>query len=188
MSQKAVFLDRDGTINIDRGYVYKTEDFEFLDKAVEGLKILSDLGYVLIVVTNQSGIARGYYTEEDVENLNRFMNDRLKEHGIEIKKCYYCPHHAEKGIGKYKVDCNCRKPNPGMIFEGIKEFDIDPQNSYIVGDKISDAEAGMKAGLKGVVVQTGLEPVEKNEIENLEKRGILLYQNLYDFAESLLKK
>lgn len=183
MKNKAIFLDRDGTINIDKGYLYKTEDFEFLEGAVEALKILSDLGYILIVVTNQSGIARGYYTEEQLENLNNFMMDKLKEQGIEIKKCYYCPHHAEKGIGKYKIDCECRKPKPGMVLEGIKEFNIDPEKSYIVGDKLSDAEAGMKAGLKGVVIQTGLEPVEK--IENEE---ISLFGTLYDFAKTLAEK
>ena len=189
MGNKAIFLDRDGTINIDKGYMYKTEEFEFLDKAIEGLKILSDLGYILIVVTNQSGIARGYYTEEQLENLNKFMVDKLKEHGIEIKKCYYCPHHAEKGIGKYKVACNCRKPNPEMVLWGIKDFDIDVNQSYIVGDKISDAEAGLRAGLKeGVIVQTGLEPIESLEAENIENKKISLFSSLYDFAEDLLKK
>ena len=183
MGNKAIFLDRDGTINIDKGYMYKIEEFEFIDKAEEALKILSDLGYILIVVTNQSGIARGYYTEEQLENLNNFMIEKLEEQGIEIKKCYYCPHHAEKGIGKYKIECDCRKPNPGMVLQGIKEFDINPEESYIVGDKLSDAEAGIKAGIKGVVVQTGLEPVY--EIENKE---ILLYHSLYDFAKDLLKK
>lgn len=182
MKNKAVFLDRDGTINIDKVYLYKLEEFEFINGAVEGLKILSDLGYILIVVTNQSGIARGYYTEEDCEKLNNFMADELKKYGIEIKKSYYCPHHPEKGIGKYKTECSCRKPNPGMILEGIREFDIDVENSYIVGDKLSDAEAGMKAGIQGVVVQTGLEPVTFTE------KNILLYSSLYEFAEDLRKK
>lgn len=183
MKNKAVFLDRDGTINIDKVYLYKPEEFEFIDGAVEGLKILYDLGYILIVVTNQSGIARGYYTEEECEKLNNFMNDELKKYGVEIKKSYYCPHHPEKGIGKYKKDCFCRKPNPGMILEGIEEFNIDVENSYIVGDKLSDAEAGMKAGVKGVVVQTGLEPVE-----SIENKDILLYKSLYEFAKDLMTK
>ncbi len=183
MKNKAIFLDRDGTINIDKGYLYKKEEFEFLDKAIEGLKILTDLGYILIVVTNQSGIARGYYTEEQLEDLNNYMAEELKKHGVEIKKSYYCPHHAEKGLGKYKVECNCRKPNPGMVLEGIKEFNVDVENSYIVGDKLSDAEAGIRAGIKGVIVQTGLEVVEKTDDENIK-----IYPSLYDFAKDLLKK
>lgn len=183
MKNKAIFLDRDGTINIDKGYLYKKEEFEFLDKAIEGLKILTDLGYILIVVTNQSGIARGYYTEEQLEDLNNYMAEELKKHGVEIKKSYYCPHHAEKGLGKYKVECNCRKPNPGMVLEGIKEFNVDVENSYIVGDKLSDAEAGIRAGIKGVIVQTGFEVVEKTDDENIK-----IYPSLYDFAKDLLKK
>lgn len=183
MKNKAIFLDRDGTINIDKGYLYKKEEFEFLDKAIEGLKILTDLGYILIVVTNQSGIARGYYTEEQLEDLNNYMAEELKKYGVEIKKSYYCPHHAEKGLGKYKVECNCRKPNPGMVLEGIKEFNVDVENSYIVGDKLSDAEAGIRAGIKGVIVQTGLEVVEKTDDENIK-----IYPSLYDFAKDLLKK
>ncbi|MGL5662406.1 MAG: D-glycero-alpha-D-manno-heptose-1,7-bisphosphate 7-phosphatase, partial [Cetobacterium sp.] len=106
--RKVIFLDRDGTINVEKSYLHKWEDFEFEKNAIEGLKKLKDLGYEFIVVTNQSGIGRGYYTEEDLVTLNNQMTEKLKEFGIEILECFYCPHHPEKGIGKYKVDCNCR--------------------------------------------------------------------------------
>ena len=119
--KKVIFLDRDGTINVEKSYLHKWEDFEFEKNAIEGLKELKDLGYEFIVVTNQSGIGRGYYTEEDLINLNNEMTKKLKEFGINILECFYCPHHPEKGIGKYKVDCSCRKPKPGMLLEGIKK-------------------------------------------------------------------
>lgn len=183
MENKAVFLDRDGTINIDKNYLYKTEEFEFVEGAVEGLKILYDLGYKLIVVTNQAGIGRGYYTEEDLKKLNNYMEEKLLQEGIKIEKCYYCPHHAEHGIGKYKIDCECRKPKPGMLLEGIKEFNINPEKSYMIGDKLSDAEAGINAGVKPIIVKTGKEIT--NEIK---ERKIEIYSSIYEFALSLQKE
>ena len=183
MKNKAIFLDRDGTINIDKHYMYKIEDFEFVEGAEKGLKMLYDMGYKLIVVTNQGGIGRGYYTEEDLEKLNSYMEKRLLESGVKIEKCYFCPHHAEHGIGKYKADCSCRKPKPGMLIEGMKEFDIDPKKSYMIGDKMSDAEAGINAGVKPIIVKTG-----KDITEEIEKSGIEIYSSIYEFALSLQKK
>lgn len=180
MKNKAIFLDRDGTINIDKNYMYKIEDFEFVENAVEGLKILFDLGYKLIIVTNQAGIGRGYYTEEDLEKLNKYMEDELIKSGIKIEKCYFCPHHAEHGIGKYKKDCECRKPKAGMLLEGIKEFDIDVTKSYMVGDKMSDAQAGINANVKPIIVRTG-----KEITKEIEKSGIDIYSSLYEFAIKL---
>lgn len=183
MENKAIFLDRDGTINIDKNYLYKIEEFEFVEGAVEGLKILYDLGYKLIVVTNQAGIGRGYYTEEDLKKLNNYMEEKLLQEGIKIEKCYYCPHHAEHGMGKYKIDCECRKPKPGMLLEGIKEFNINPKKSYMIGDKLSDAEAGINAGVKPIIVKTGKEIT--NEIK---ERKIEIYSSIYEFALSLQKE
>lgn len=183
MKNRGVFLDRDGTINIDKNYMYKTEDFEFVSGAVEGLKILYDLGYKLIVVTNQAGIGRGYYTEKDLEKLNKFMEDELLKHGIKIEKCYFCPHHKEHGIGKYKTDCECRKPKPGMLLEGIKEFDIDVEKSFMIGDKMSDAEAGINAGVTPIIVKTG-----KDITDEIKKSGIEIYPTIYEFAINLKEK
>ncbi|MDX8335823.1 D-glycero-beta-D-manno-heptose 1,7-bisphosphate 7-phosphatase [Candidatus Cetobacterium colombiensis] len=153
--KKVVFLDRDGTINIEKSYLHKWEDFEFEKNAIEGLKELKDLGYEFIVVTNQSGIGRGYYTEEDLETLNDRMVTELKKFGIEILECFYCPHHPEKGEGKYKIECDCRKPNPGMLLEGIKKYNVDVNNSFMIGDKKGDLKAGEKASLKSILVLTG---------------------------------
>lgn len=182
--RKAIFLDRDGTINVEKDYLYKIEDFQFETGALKGLKIFKELGYIVIVVTNQSGIARGYYTEEELIKLNEYMMLKVKENGGEISKCYFCPHHLEKGINQYRIDCNCRKPNIGMLEKGKNEFNIDMENSYIVGDKISDINAGIKAGLTPILVKTGYGRT------TMEKENITceVYDNLGEFAMELRKK
>lgn len=181
--RKIIFLDRDGTINVEKSYLHKWEDFEFEKNAIEGLKELKNLGYEFIVVTNQSGIGRGYYTEEDLVTLNNQMTKKLKEFGIEILECFYCPHHPEKGIGKYKVDCNCRKPNPGMLLEGIKKYNVDIDNSFMIGDKKGDLEAGKKAGLKSILVLTGY----GKKIEEEVKGNYLIAKDLLEVV-TILKK
>ncbi|MGL5000760.1 MAG: D-glycero-beta-D-manno-heptose 1,7-bisphosphate 7-phosphatase [Cetobacterium sp.] len=164
--RKIIFLDRDGTINVEKSYLHKWEDFEFEKNAIAGLIELKNLGYEFIVVTNQSGIARGYYSEEDLKTLNTRMVTELQKHGVEILECYYCPHHPDKGIGHYKADCDCRKPNPGMLLEGIKKYNVDLNNSFMVGDKKGDLEAGKKAGLKSILVLTGYGEKTKLEIKD----------------------
>lgn len=141
---KAIFLDRDGTINKDFGYVYKKEDFIFLDGVKEGLKILNDLGYKLIVITNQSGIARGYYTKEDAENIFKYMIDELLKENIKIEKVYYCPHLGD--------ECDCRKPKLGLFYKAQKEFDIDFAKSFAVGDKLRDLSICDKENVKGFLI------------------------------------
>lgn len=183
--RKAIILDRDGTINVEKDYLHKIEDFEFEKGVIEGLKILSNLGYIFVVVTNQSGIARGYYTEDDLVVLNNHIKDILKKEGINIEKFYYCPHHPEKGIGKYKLDCNCRKPNTGMLDEAVKEFNIDRSQSFMVGDNISDIEAGINAHMTSVLVTTGH---GKEHIEKIKELGVKYYNSLLDFAMDLKRK
>lgn len=182
IKRKAILLDRDGTINVEKDYLHKIEDFEFEKNVVEALKIFVSLGYVLAVVTNQSGIARGFYTEDDLKKLNNHINDRLKEEGIQIERFYYCPHHPEKGIGKYKVDCECRKPKTGMLDSAIRDLNIDREQSYMVGDTLADIDAGFNAKLTPILVKTG------HGLENIEKladRKVTVYDSLYDFALSL---
>lgn len=144
---KALFLDRDGVINIDKNYVYKSSDFEFVDGIVEVLKFFQDKGYLIIVITNQAGIGRGYYSEDDFQILTSWMLKQLKEKGIFISKVYYCPFHPTHGIGHYKKDSFNRKPNPGMILDAEKEFNLDLKESILIGDKESDIIAGKKAGI-----------------------------------------
>ncbi|CAM3694796.1 HAD family hydrolase [Cohnella lubricantis] len=145
---KALFLDRDGVINVEKNYVYKIEDFEFIDGIFDVMRHFQERGYLLIVITNQAGIGRGYYTEEDFNKLNEWMLRRCVDEGIHITKVYYCPYHPEFGIGEYKKDSFDRKPNPGMILRAAEEYEIDLNASILVGDKESDIQAGMQAGVK----------------------------------------
>lgn len=147
---KALFLDRDGTININKGYVYKPIDFVFIDGIIDAIREFNQAGYIVIVASNQSGIARGYYSEEDVILLHKYVDTLLLERNAHIDRWYYCPHHPVFGIGKYKVDCNCRKPKTGMLEKAIDDFNIDVTRSIMVGDKPSDIECGERMGIKSV--------------------------------------
>ncbi|WOE69550.1 D-glycero-beta-D-manno-heptose 1,7-bisphosphate 7-phosphatase [Hydrogenimonas thermophila] len=140
--KKALFLDRDGVINIDHGYVGKIEDFEFVDGILDFIKSAQKKGYLPIIVTNQSGIGRGYYSLEDFEKLTDWMLKKMRQAGIEIDRShvFHCPHSPDAG-------CNCRKPMPGMLLEAKQHFNIDMKNSWMIGDKQSDIEAAKNAGV-----------------------------------------
>ena len=143
--QKAVFLDRDGVINVDKSYVYKQEDFEFCEGVFEALQHFKRLGYLLIIVTNQSGIGRGYYREEDFQSLSAWMKQELLHVNIAIDAIYHCPHAPEVG-------CECRKPKSGMFQKAIRDFDIDVRASWMIGDKQSDIEAAIGAGIEQTIL------------------------------------
>ena len=145
--KKALFLDRDGVINIDKNYVHKISDFEFVDGIFDLCKYYQDRGYLIFVITNQAGIARGYYDHNDFALLTSWMTGQFKQNDILISKVYYCPHHP--GFDK---ECDCRKPNPGMIFQAQKEFDVDLANSVLIGDKESDLQAGKNAGIQNLIL------------------------------------
>lgn len=147
MADKALILDRDGVVNIDKDYVYKIEDFEFVDGIFELCRAAVRQGYRIIVITNQSGIGRGYYTEDDFHVLNDWMKAQFAEAGIAIAQVYYCPYHPVHGVGKYKADSYDRKPNPGMILKAAKDFDLDLPNCILVGDRESDMKAAQTAGI-----------------------------------------
>ena len=149
MSLKAVFLDRDGTLNVDVAYLYEIEKFQWIPGAKEALKYLTDKGYTLFVVTNQSGVARGYFPEEKVHELHEFIQAELNDVGVKIEKFYYCPHLADGPIAKYAVECECRKPKPGMILQAFNEYDIDKGASFLIGDGKRDVEAAEAAGIRG---------------------------------------
>ncbi len=146
---KALFLDRDGTLNVEKNYVYKIEDFEFIDGIIELIKTYQKKGFLIFIITNQAGIARGYYTEQEYQFLTKWMINELKTYGIKIAKVYHCPHHPEVTGG-----CDCRKPKPGMILRAIDEFNINPSESVLIGDKKSDILAGENAGIgKNLFIQ-----------------------------------
>ena len=182
--KKAIFLDRDGTINVEKDYIYKSEDLVFEEGTIEALKTFKNLGYILIVISNQSGIARGYFTEEDLNIFNNNMNEILKKNGVEITEFYCCPHHPD-GIGEYKKVCECRKPNNKMIEDAIKKYNIAREKSYMIGDKTSDIGAGLKSNLKTVLVKTGY---GLKDMEKIDKNETLVCENLKDFSEILKRE
>ena len=144
---KAAFLDRDGVINYDYGYVYKFEDFKFCKGIFEGLKTLLEMNYILIIITNQSGIARGIFTEEEYEKTTDFMLDKFKENDIKITKIYHCPHHPLFSNKEF-FDCECRKPKPGLFLKASKEYNIEMQKSIAIGDSERDLIAARSAGIE----------------------------------------
>lgn len=150
---KAVFFDRDGTINIDKGYVYKIEDFEFQPGIINLIKYYIKQGYIIFIITNQSGIARGFYSEHEFIKLTNWMLKQFAKHDIKIAKVYHCPHFPCN-----ESKCNCRKPKPGMILQAVDEFNIDLAQSILIGDKRTDILAGKNAGIrKNLYIQDLLE-------------------------------
>lgn len=153
---KALFIDRDGVINKEKDYVYRIEDFEFIEGAFGALKQAGDLGYKIIIITNQAGIARGLFTEEDFHKITQWMYREFEKQGVQITDVFYDPYHPVYGKGKYKKDSVNRKPNPGMILEAVKKYRIDVKQSALAGDKMSDIEAGKRAGVGRLfLVRTG---------------------------------
>jgi len=152
----AVFLDRDGVINQDTGYVSQIDDFQFIDGVIDALKELKQHDLLLVVVTNQSGIGRGYFSEAQFLQLTEWMDWSLADRGVDLDGIYYCPHHAEQGIGEYKVACDCRKPAAGMFLQAVKDLDIDLTHSFMVGDKAADMDAAINADIPcRILVETG---------------------------------
>jgi D-glycero-D-manno-heptose 1,7-bisphosphate phosphatase len=165
--RSAVFLDRDGVLNTDKGYVYRKEDFIWVDGAKEAIKFLNEQNYYVFVITNQSGVARGYYTEEDVMTLHHWMNEELSKISAVIHGFYYCPHLPDAVIEKYRVNCDCRKPAPGLILQAINDWPIVKEGSFLIGDSSRDVEAAVNAGIRGYLFK-----------EN----------NLYDYLKPLLQR
>ena len=154
MKSLALFLDRDGVVNKEIDYVWRIEDFNFVDNIFKLCKKFQTAGYKIFIITNQSGISREYYSEKDFLNLTDWMLSRFLENGIDISKVYYCPHHPD-----ISCPCNCRKPNPGLIKQAEMEFDIDLSNSILIGDNISDIMAGKNAGVgTNILIPTNILP------------------------------
>lgn len=155
MKAKAVFFDRDGVLNVDVAYLYKIEDLRWIEGAREAVAYLTQLGYKIFIVTNQSGIARGYYTVEQMNELHAYMQREITAAGGKIEKIYYCPHHPEGSVPEYTGVCDCRKPKPGMLLQALAEYDIDKEQSFLVGDGKRDVEAAEAAGVKGYLFTGG---------------------------------
>lgn len=147
MSTKALFLDRDGVINVEHGYVHRHQNFQFQEGIFELCRAAQDLGYLLVVVTNQAGIARGYYTEPDFLELTDWMIREFARRQIRVARVYYCPYHPVHGVGAYRQDSPDRKPKPGMLFRAEADFNLDLNSSVLIGDQITDIQAAEAAGV-----------------------------------------
>ena len=157
MSGRALFLDRDGVVNVEVGYLHRAEEVRFVDGIFSLCRTAAGLGYRLIVVTNQAGIARGYYTEADFDVLMEFMRGELRAEGVELDAVYYCPYHPEHGVGEYRREHEDRKPGTGMLRRGAAEFGVELSESVMVGDRCSDVGAANAAGLRKAFLISGTE-------------------------------
>ena len=170
---KLCLLDRDGVLNVDKDYLHKEEDVDWLPGSREAITWLNRRGYRVVVVTNQSGVARGYFTEDAVRNLHAWMAAEVKKSGGEIAAFYYCPHLPGAVVKRYDVDCDCRKPRPGMILQALADFAVRPGNAFLIGDSPRDVEAAEAAGVKGFLYTGGsvLELAQKI-VQSMESNGI----------------
>ncbi len=181
MTNAALFLDRDGVINVDHGYVHRPDNFEFLPDIFDLVRTARNLGYKIIVITNQAGIGRGYYTEAQFHVLTQWMQQRFEEQNTSIDAVYFCPFHPEYGVGYYRQESEFRKPNPGMFFQAAREHELNLDRCVLVGDKISDIEAAAAAGIpvrflfrstdlcQAAISISELAEVERFLLENLPK-------------------
>lgn len=175
MRNQAVFLDRDGTIIEEVGYLDEFDKMKLLPNAPEAIRLINAAGMKAVVVTNQAGVAKGFFDESFVQEVHRRLNAELLNAGAHIERFYYCPHHPEEGLPPYRRTCSCRKPAPGMILEAARELKIDLTQSFFIGDTARDMEAAAAAGVKGILVKTGYGR------DNLDGRGNPVY-----IAEDLL--
>ncbi|MCI0336457.1 MAG: D-glycero-beta-D-manno-heptose 1,7-bisphosphate 7-phosphatase [Acidobacteria bacterium] len=155
MKNRAIFIDRDGTINEEVGFLTMTSQFRLFGFAAEAIRLINDVGWRAIVVTNQSGIARGLFTEESLAELHAQMERSLEQKGALIDAIYYCPHHPDFGGPPYRQDCNCRKPKPGLLEKAARDFSLDLKECHVIGDRYRDVEMGRAVGARSVLVMTG---------------------------------
>lgn len=182
---KAVFLDRDGVITREPPYyAHRLDQLALIPRAGDAVRRLNENGFITIIISNQSGIGRGYYSEQDTDIFNRAMKEELSAGGARIDAIYICPHHPEASIGSYRVDCDCRKPRPGLLLKAGNELDIDMPKSFMVGDKLTDVEAGRRAGVSTVLVKTGQ---GKEELKNGDIKCDFITDDLYTAVEYILE-
>jgi len=186
MKTGAVFLDRDGTINEEMGYINHPDRFIVFPFVAESIKIFNELGLKVVVVTNQSGVARGYFSESLVKELHEKLQAKMKDEGAKIDAIYYCPHHPKEGWGKYKVDCTCRKPKPGMILKAAEEHNLDISKSYMIGDRYKDILFAKNLNIKSGFVLTGYGLGEYTfDKMKWEYEPDLIGENLLDIARKI---
>ncbi len=185
--QPAVFLDRDGALIEEVHYLSRVEQVQLLPGVVEGLRLLERAGFALLVVTNQAGVARGLFPENQVDVIHRHLEDELARHGIGITAWKYCPHHPTEGEGPYRGECACRKPAPGMLLEAAEELDLDLSSSFMIGDKRSDLEAGSRSGCRSILVRTGHGLAEEETVLPGLKGFLGVRDHMLDAAKLVLQ-
>jgi D-glycero-D-manno-heptose 1,7-bisphosphate phosphatase len=182
-----VFLDRDGTINEEIGFLKSPDELALIPGAAASIRTLNQRGYATCVISNQSGVARGIVAEEDLVRIHARMHEQLRSEGAHIDRIYYCPHHPREGLPPYNVNCTCRKPLPGMLLQGARELDIDLARSFTVGDRIVDVQAGHAAGTRALLVLTGY---GRETVEECRRAGVLpdaIVPNLAAATEYILQ-
>jgi D-glycero-D-manno-heptose 1,7-bisphosphate phosphatase len=182
VSRAGVFLDRDGTLNVEISFLRTPDELDMIPGAARAVKRLNDLGLVTCVISNQSGIARGYLTEADLEPIHDRLACELAREGAHLDRIYYCPHHPTEGIEPYNVECDCRKPRTGMLRKAILEFDLDPGISYVVGDRVADVQAGLAIGAMTFLVLTGY---GKTAEEECRTQGIPVHRIVPSIVEAV---
>ena len=176
IKKPAVFLDRDGVLTTEKGYVHSREGLEIFPYTADCVKMIKQMGYLAIVITNQSGVARGFFTEQDLQDMNTFLKEKTG-----VDDIFYCPHYEPGRIKEYARKCNCRKPQIGMIEQACRLFEIDLKNSFMVGDRAGDIVCGKRAGVKTVLLESGY---GTRQLE-MEVMPDYIYQDLLEFAKSL---
>lgn len=185
MTNKCVFLDRDGTINVEKHYLYRIEDFEFLPGSIEALRMLQAANYKLIIITNQSGIARGYYTEKDFLILNEWMLAELAKQGVNIDRVYYCPHHPNATIKGYRINCTCRKPKTGLFLKAAKDYSLDLSRCFAIGDKVRDLALCEESDVRGFLIGENEDDVITEKAHEGAFHNIQYADDLYSAANMI---
>ena len=188
MKQPAVFIDRDGTISEEVGYVNHPSRFRLFPYAAEAIRILNDAGWLAIVITNQAGVARGYFSEDVIHRIHDQLTRDLQNESARVDAIYYCAHHPSVGEPPYRFDCDCRKPKPGLIQRAAKDFEIDVAASWMVGDRYSDIELARNAGLRSAFVLSGYGRGEwEYQSHAWQQRPDLVCENLLDAVKSIVE-
>ena len=183
MKNKALYLDRDGTLIQERGHISSPRQVRFITGADKALRIFRKHGFSIVVISNQSGVARGILTENQVKKVNQHIRAALEKKGVEVEEIYYCPHHPDFGSSKYRRNCRCRKPAPGMVRKAQKRFNLFGAISYVIGDKLTDIELAGRIKGKGILVLSGYGKEELSKPENHTHRPDFVAKNLVEAAK-----
>ncbi len=187
--RRAIFIDRDGTISEEVGYVNHVSRYKLMERTAAAVKMINESDYLAVVVTNQAGVARGYFKEDMITRVHERMEQLLAAEGARFDKIYYCPHHPDVGEPPYRKSCDCRKPKTGMIDQAKEELGIDVSNSFVIGDKFSDVAFAHKVGAKGILVLTGYGRGEYEYADDqLKAKPDHIAEDLYDAVEWIMKE